>query len=107
MGFYENMASLAERMVEKFTLGDAIISNISSETYDTTLGQTTRTYETKTVPYAPANKVENKEENWAKIYIGIYVAGDCRKDSLSQVISACGEGAKAGYSVHNLLAEYD
>ena len=38
---------------------------------------------------------------------GIFVAGDCRKNSLRQVISACGEGAKAAYSAHKLLEKYN
>lgn len=47
------------------------------------------------------------DENLATTAKGIFVAGDCRKNSLRQVISACGEGAKAAYSVHKLLAQYD
>lgn len=38
---------------------------------------------------------------------GVFVAGDCRSDSLPQVISACGEGAKAAHSVHKFLARHD
>ena len=47
------------------------------------------------------------DENLAATAKGIFVAGDCRKNSLRQVINACGEGAKAAYSVHKLLAKYD
>lgn len=38
---------------------------------------------------------------------GIYIAGDCRKGALRQVISACGDGAKAAYSANKFLAQYD
>ncbi len=47
------------------------------------------------------------DENFATTAKGIFVAGDCRQNSLRQVISACGEGAKAAYSVHKLLEKYD
>lgn len=47
------------------------------------------------------------DENLTATAEGIFVAGDCRKNSLRQVISACGEGAKAAYSAHKLLGKYD
>jgi len=47
------------------------------------------------------------DENLAATAKGIFVAGDCRKNSLRQVISACGEGAKAAYSAHKLMEKYD
>lgn len=87
MSFYTNMASLAERMVEKFTLGDVTIRNQINESYDTANGQTTRIYATKTVPYAPAMQNERKEQNWAQIYIGIYVAGNDLEDFVPVVDS--------------------
>ena len=37
---------------------------------------------------------------------GIFAAGDCRKNSLRQVIAASGEGAKAAYSAHKMLVKY-
>ncbi len=47
------------------------------------------------------------DENLAASAKGIFVAGDCRRNSLRQVITACGEGARAAYSVHKLLEKYD
>ena len=47
------------------------------------------------------------DENLATSAKGIFVAGDCRKNSIRQVITACGEGAVAAYSVHKLLEKYD
>lgn len=47
------------------------------------------------------------DENLTTTATGIFVAGDCRKNSLRQVINACGEGARAAYSVHKLLGKYD
>ncbi len=37
---------------------------------------------------------------------GIFAAGDCRQGSLRQVVSACGEGAHAAYSVKRYLENY-
>jgi len=34
---------------------------------------------------------------------GVFACGDCRQKDLYQVITACGEGAQAAYSLHNYL----
>lgn len=47
------------------------------------------------------------DENLNTTAQGIFAAGDCCQNSLRQVVSACGEGAKAAYSVHKLLEKYD
>jgi len=38
---------------------------------------------------------------------GIFACGDCRANCLAQVVSACGEGAKAANSAHKILQRYE
>lgn len=75
MGFYDNMGSLATRMVEKFTIGNAYIYNITAETYNPTTGETTRTTESANVPIAQINITQEKEQNWSQDSFLLYVAG--------------------------------
>ena len=36
---------------------------------------------------------------------GIFACGDCRKKSLKQVVTACGDGAQAAYSAQLYVEE--
>jgi hypothetical protein len=76
MGFYDTKGDLAQSLVEKFTLGNIIIKNISSETYNTTTGQVTRSTTEKTVPYVAINRGLEAEQNWVADTFMVYVSGN-------------------------------